>query len=48
MFVFVTVELVSVGAAFVLSRGRLRYAALPVVALLVLIAMVPVLAWLPT
>ena len=48
MFVFVTVELVSVGAAFVLSRGRLRYAALPLVALLALIAMVPVLAWLPT
>ena len=48
MFVFVTVEVVSVGAAFVLSRRRLRYAALPLLALLALIAMVPVLAWLPT
>lgn len=48
MFVFVTVEVVSVVAAFVLSRRRLRYAALPLVALLALIAMVPVLAWLPT
>ena len=48
MFVFVTVEIVSVGAAFVLSRRGLRYAALPLVALLALIAIVPVLAWLPT
>lgn len=48
MFVFVAVEVVSVGAAFVLSRRRLRYASLPLVALLALIALVPVLAWLPT
>ena len=48
MFVFVAVEVASVGAAFVLSRRRLRYAALPLVALLALIALVPVLAWLPT
>ena len=48
IFVFVTVEVVSVGAAFVLSRRRLGYAALPLVALLALIAMVPVLAGLPT
>ncbi len=48
MFVFVTVEVVSVGAAFVLSWRGLRYAALPLLALLALIFLVPVLAWLPT
>ena len=48
MFVFVTVEVVSVGAAFVLSWRGLRFAALPLLALLALIFLVPVLAWLPT
>ena len=48
MIVFVTVEVVAVVAAFVLSRRRLKYAASPLVALLALIAAVPILAWLPT
>ena len=48
MFVLVTVEVVSVGAAFVLSWRGLRYAALPLLALLALVFLVPVLAWLPT